>query len=338
METTETVGSLGEFQLIERFFAPSGAPLPEGVIVGPGDDAAVVTVPRTQQLVVTTDTLVEGVHFFHHADPFLLGQKTLQVNLSDIAAMAAQPRWCLLSLSLPASTPLTWVEAFSRGLRSALDQSKEPIALIGGNITTTHTGITATLTLMGLVIKGRATTRGSAQVGDRIFVSGTIGDAALGLDIQTGARDVVDQEAASALLKRLNRPAPPVELALALQDAALTRAAIDLSDGLIADLEHLCRASQVGANVDAGAIPLSAAADAQVRQHGLASLTRILSGGEDYELLFTVSPTAVQAVQRLATKTATRVTDIGAITAQPGLVVTHRGQTLTMHAKGWKHF
>ena len=130
MKTIETVG---EFELIERFFAPSGALQPPGVVIGPGDDAAVVNVPRTQQLVTTTDTLVEGVHFTHATDPFLLGQKALYVNLSDMAAMAGRPRWYLLSLTLPGTTPLSWVEALAHGLTTAARHPTGDIALIGGN-------------------------------------------------------------------------------------------------------------------------------------------------------------------------------------------------------------
>ena len=130
---TETVATLGEFALIQRFLAPRAGPLPPGVVVGPGDDAAVLSVPRTQQLVVTTDTLVEGVHFSADADPLLLGQKALRINLSDMAAMAAQPRWYLLSLSLPANTPITWVDALRSGLNQAAQRPSATVHLVGGN-------------------------------------------------------------------------------------------------------------------------------------------------------------------------------------------------------------
>ena len=156
-----SVASVGEFQLIQRLFAPTAGPLPPGVVMGVGDDAAVVSVPRTQQLVVTTDTLVEGVHFTADADPFLLGQKALRINLSDLAAMAAQPRWYLLSLSLPADTPVAWVEALVAGLRQAAQRPAGEVALIGGNTTRSAPGgISITITLMGFARQGSG---GAAQ-------------------------------------------------------------------------------------------------------------------------------------------------------------------------------
>lgn len=335
----ETIGSFGEFQLIQRFFSPSSeTALPPEIAVGPGDDAAVLTIPRTQQLVITTDTLVEGVHFTRHADPFLLGQKALRVSLSDMAAMAGQPRWYLLSLTLPKTTPLSWIEALAHGLNTAAQRPSGNVALIGGNTSMSKEGAHITVTLLGLVGKNRAVTRSGAQIGDHIFVSGTIGDATLGLSIQQGTLTVDDPSARMALQQRHNLPTPPVELAIALQESALTRSAIDISDGLIADLKHLCEASKVGARINAAQIPLSPAAQNQVQCHGKALLSKLLSGGEDYELLFTVAPTAHDTVMTLAKKVGTRVTQIGVITTEPHVILTHHGQTMTAESSGWTHF
>ncbi|MBF0161676.1 MAG: thiamine-phosphate kinase [Magnetococcales bacterium] len=336
---TETVATLGEFALIQRFFAPVPGPLPPGVAVGLGDDAAVLSIPRTQQLVTSTDTLVEGVHFTADTDPYLLGQKALCVNISDLAAMAAQPRWYLLSLSLPPSTPVAWVDALLSGLNQAAQQPTGTVVLVGGNTSTTAVGaLSITITLLGLVGKDRAVTRSGAQVGDHILVTGTIGDAALGWSVQQGGLQELDEESRAALQRRHQLPTPPIELAIALQAAALSRSAIDISDGLIADLRHVCQASRVGAQLFAERVPLSALARSQVAQHGTKLLTRLLTGGEDYELLFTVAATAVAAVMVLAHTAGIPVTDIGLITAGSDLLVTYQGQPMALENGGWDHF
>ena len=339
MDTNKTVKDLGEFPLIQHILAPPMPLLPAGVAVGTGDDAAVLTVPRTQQLVATTDTLLEGVHFFSDADPFLLGQKALLVNLSDMAAMAGRARWYLLSLSLPPSTPLAWVEAFVRGLDSAAQRSEEGVTRVGGNTCVANPGnISITITLLGLVGKGRALTRSSAQVGDLIFVSGTIGDACLGLAIQQGKLTVTDSEESATLQHSFHLPNPPIDLAVALQEAALCRSGIDISDGLLADLRHLCLASKVGARINTEQIPLSQAAKNHLHRHGTAALSQLLSGGEDYQLLFTAAPTARSAILVLAHELGIRVTKVGVITAEPEIILTHHDQTITVDTDGWSHF
>lgn len=337
MKTIETVGSLGEFQLIQRFLTPSTQP--QEVTVGPGDDAAVLSIPRTQQLVVTTDTLVEGIHFTSQADPFLLGQKALRVNLSDMAAMAGKPCWYLLALSLPETTATAWVEALAQGLQTAAQRPSGNVARIGGNLSRAHQGgISITITLMGLTGKGRAVTRCGAQVGDHILVTGTIGDAALGLAVQQKKLTVDHPEEQTALQRRLDLPDPPVELAIALQEAALTRSAIDISDGLIADLKQLCTASKVGAKIRAEQIPLSPAAKNQVQGHGI-PLSQLLTGGEDYELLFTAAPSACPNIHMLAKEKGVRVTEIGVITHESDVIMTHQEQIMPIEgSSGWTHF
>ncbi|MEO5354608.1 MAG: thiamine-phosphate kinase [Magnetococcus sp. XQGC-1] len=335
----QTVAMLGEFGLIERLLAPGAGLSPAGVVVGPGDDAAVVTVPRTQQLVVTTDTLLEGIHFRADADPLLLGQKALRINLSDMAAMGAQPRWYLLSLSLPGETPVAWADALLAGLRQAAQRSAGEVVLVGGNTTGAQPGaIGITITLMGLIGKDRAVLRSGAQVGDRILVTGTIGDAALGWALQRGALSGVDAADALFLQQRQQLPDPPLAMAIALQEGAISRGAVDVSDGLVADLTHLCRASQVGARLFAEQVPLSPAARRQVERHGSSLLAQMLGGGEDYELLFTVAPAAVEAVAVLAQAHGVQVTEVGVITDGSEVVVTHQEQPLAVAVGGWDHF
>ena len=335
----ETISSLGEFQLIQRLCRASETTASKGVVIGPGDDAAVVTVPRTQQLLTTTDTLLEDVHFRADNDPYLLGQKALSVNLSDIAAMAGQPRWYLLSLSLPSSTPLTWIDELARGLHhTAQQQTTGEVALIGGNMTRSQEKISITITLMGLIAKDRATSRHGAQVDDRIYVTGSIGDAMLGLEVIQGEHTNIEPEARLYLQKRHNLPQPPVALAMALQESALTRAAIDISDGLLADLQHLCQASKVGASIQAERIPLSQAAETLYQQHGKPLLSRLLTGGEDYELLFTAAASAEPAIMAVANAMDTRITPIGVITKETILILNHQGETMPVTTHGWKHF
>ncbi|MBF0184394.1 MAG: thiamine-phosphate kinase [Magnetococcales bacterium] len=333
-----TIATLGEFALIERFFAPTAATLPTGVVLGVGDDAAVLSIPRTQQLVVTTDTLVEGVHFLPDADPLLLGQKALRVNLSDMAAMAAQPHWYLLSLALPKETPLTWLEGVVNGLRQAAVRPGGEVALIGGNTTAAPLGARSiTITMLGLLGKDRAVTRGGAQVGDRIWLSGTIGDAALGLAAARGELTDLDEADRLYLTGRQQLPDPPLELARALQDSAYSRAAIDVSDGLLADLGHICRASKVGARLDLHKIPLSEAARRQVAGQGDALWPALLAGGEDYELLFTAAPSVQSQIEQLATQFGVRLSEIGEVVAGSGVEVSRDGVTLPMAQQGWDH-
>ncbi|MBF0400667.1 MAG: thiamine-phosphate kinase [Magnetococcales bacterium] len=336
---TQTIATVGEFQLIQRVLAPLAADgaSSSGVVIGAGDDAAVVTVPRTQQLVVSTDTLVEGVHFTADAEPFVLGQKALAVNLSDLAAMGAQPRWYLLSLALPAETPVAWVDGLVAGLKEATRRPGAAVVLIGGNTTGIAAGCrTITITMMGLVGKDRGVSRAGAQVGDHILVTGTVGDAALGWAIQRGSLAVAEEADRAALIRRHQLPEPPLQLAMALQESAFSRGAIDISDGLVADLRHLCLASGVGAQVEADRLPLSPAARRQLERHGTELLTRMLAGGEDYELLFTVAPAVLTPVRVLAESLGVVVTEIGVITAGSEVVVNHPQGPLRVG--GWDHF
>lgn len=288
----------GEFDLIDRIAARIVAR--GDVVLGIGDDAALLRPPVGMQLVVAMDTLNAGIHFPHDTAPADIGWKTLAVNLSDLAAMGATPAWCTLSLSLP-EPDAAWVDAFLDGFDALARQ--HDVALVGGD--TTRGPLSVCVTVFGVVAPGRALRRDAARVGDDIWVSGTPGDAAAALAQWRagGTRDPV-------LRGRLERPTPRVALGLRL--AGLAHAAIDISDGLLADLAHVCGASGVGAEIDVDALPVSdalhaAAPDPDTRR------ARQASGGDDYELCFTAPASAQHAIVDAAAGASTRVTRIGRI-------------------------
>ncbi|MBF0623355.1 MAG: thiamine-phosphate kinase [Magnetococcales bacterium] len=338
MATNQTIATVGEFGLIQRLFVPLGAVAGmQPPLVGIGDDGAVTAVPRTQHLVTTTDTLVEGIHFNSDMDPLLLGRKSLAVNLSDLAAMGAAPQWYLLSLALPPSTPLIWAEQFAQGLRQAAEPFN--VALIGGDTVGAKGGIVITITLLGLVGEDRAVKRSGAAAGDLIYVSGTIGDAALGLGQMLGRLPRLDADEAVFLEQRQQLPEPRVALGLLLQDTAVVRAAIDVSDGLVADLGHLCVASGVAARVDWERLPLSPAARRLVAARGEAVERLILTGGEDYELLFAVPSGARAGVEEVARRVGVPLTEIGEFQAgAPRVTVVKNGAPFDPGPGGWTHF
>jgi len=313
-----------EFDLIARIRARARAPLRADVALGIGDDAALLRVPAGQVLAVSCDTLNVGVHFPAATAPADLGWKALAVNLSDLAAMAAQPAWCLLSLSLPADDP-AWLDAFLDGFLALAAQHE--VALVGGD--TTRGPLSIGVTVHGWVPEAQALRRDGAKVGDEIWVTGTLGDAAAGLGA-AGAGDVF-------LRQRLHRPTPRVAAGLALR--GLAHAAIDVSDGLLADLGHVLRASGVGAVIQREALPTSPALAA-----GFAEAARWplqLAGGDDYELCFTAAPErhAAIATALAATATATAASVIGRIDASRSLSVHDaHGQPCPVSRGGYQHF
>jgi thiamine-monophosphate kinase len=294
----------GEFELIAAFTRA----LPtrgQGVRLGPGDDAALLAPPRGQTLVATVDAVVEGVHFDASFTPGDIGWKALAVNLSDLAAMGARPLWGLVALAVPPGTPAARLAGVARGLGACA--RRHGLAVVGGNVTRADQ-LALTVTVLGAVPRGQALRRDRARAGDLVLVSGTLGDAALGL--RPGA--------APALRRRQRRPAPRLGLGRALR--RLASAAIDLSDGLAQDLGHLCRASGVAAVLRAADLPRSAAGRAACA--GLADpWGPALTGGEDYELCVTVPPGRLGAALRAAAGAGVALTVVGRLVPGRGVRV-----------------
>ncbi len=317
---------ISEFELIARYFTRQGVQR-QDVVLGIGDDCALLRVPDGVELAVTTDTMVCGVHFPENTDPEALGHKGLAVNLSDLAAMGAEPAWALLALTLPEADE-AWLDAFTRGLRGMADRYN--VQLVGGD--TTRGPLSVTLQVLGFVPKGKSLRRDAAQSGDLIYVTGTLGDAGLGLRIVQGRTSVPAQEA-DYLVERLERPWPRVEAGLALRGVA--HAAIDVSDGLIADLGHILDASAVGAVVQVERLPLSPAFRAMAGD----DWDMALSSGDDYELCFTVPPARKDSVEAVARDLGVPCTCIGVIDRQSGLrLVRDDGAAFVPAGHGYEHF
>jgi thiamine-monophosphate kinase len=268
---------MNEFAIIQHFFTTQRISRNE-VTLGIGDDAAIITPPANQQIVITTDTLVENVHFLKQTSAYDIGFKSLAVNLSDLAAMGATPAWITLALTLPAMDE-TWLTDFSRGFFALASDYKTQ--LIGGDLT--HGPLTITIQAHGLIPSGQAIQRNHAKPGDLIYVTNTVGDAAIGLAILQNKIHLPEENQKSFITK-LNRPTPQIKIGEELRGIA--SAAIDISDGLIADLGHILEKSSVGAEINVDLIPLENALKNNVTQKE--ALTFALNGGDDYELCFTV--------------------------------------------------
>ncbi len=311
--------ALGEFELIARYFAQQ-PPHPQ-VRLAIGDDAAVLDVSADRKLVVAVDTLVADVHFPASSAPADIGYRALAVNLSDLAAMGAQPAWFTLSLSLPKSDA-QWLEQFASGLFELANEFGIP--LVGGD--TVKGPLVVTVQIAGEVEADRWLTRSGAHVGDAVMISGATGEAAGGLAaIQ---RALATTDAIRELQSRFLRPRPRVQLGRELR--SLASAAMDVSDGLLADLDKLCAASGCGAQVDVEALPKSAALSATF---DAATCDRFaLAGGDDYELLFTIPPQELARAEQLG------CTRIGVVTAESGVVCLRDGQPMTIEHRGYDHF
>jgi len=327
---------LGEFEIIARYFAPLAT---ESAALALRDDAAVLVVTEGYELVATCDTLVEGVHFLPDDPPDSLGYKALSVNLSDLAAKGARGHVYLLALAVRRDTPPSWFEAFAAGLRTL--QQETGISLVGGDTTASPGPLTITITALGLVRHGHAVLRHGAKPGDRLFVSGTIGDAALGLRLLKDpalarAWDLSDQDIAF-LVGRYRRPKARTELVIPVRNFA--QSAIDVSDGLVGDIEKLAHVSRVGALIEASHVPVSPAArKALARQPEL--LSHLLTAGDDYEIVAAVPEASVQAFQSEAKDKGVPVTPIGRVSASGGdvSVLNAAGQPLALDRKGYAHF
>ncbi|MDQ2916199.1 MAG: thiamine-phosphate kinase [Pseudomonadota bacterium] len=321
---------MNEFELIERYFRRT--PRNADIRIGIGDDGAVIAPAAGMEYVISVDMLVEGLHFAADADPVRLGHKTLAVNLSDLAAMGALPRFVLLAGALPTPDP-AWLAAFMRGFDALA--ALYDVELIGGD--TTRGPRTLCVTAIGELPIGSALTRAGANPGDTIFVSGTLGDAALALAVAAG-HTRVDEAALPALRRRLDAPEPRIALGVALRGIASS--ALDLSDGLTGDLGHILAASRVGATIDLAAIPCGDALRA--RQNGAEralALDCLLAGGDDYELCFTAQPAMRERIDALALALGVPLTAIGAITADAGLVIRdEHGRSLPSLPRAFDHF
>jgi len=321
--------SIAEFELIQRYFA-SASGTADDVVLGIGDDAALLQVPEGKQLVVTVDTLIEGVHFPPQTAAADIGWKALAVNLSDLAAMGAQPAWFTLALTLPVAAP-DWLAAFSQGMFTLARQYG--VMLVGGD--TTRGPLSVTIQAMGWVEAGSALQRGGAQVEDGIYLTGTLGDAALGLAIVQG-RLSLPAALQHALLLRLNRPEPRIAEGRLLRGMA--HCAIDVSDGLLADLQHMLATAKLGARLQLDQLPLSDAARQAVAGDP-ALLKLLLCGGDDYELCCCVSPQDVDRLMQQAAADDLRFTRIGTVESETGLrCFDGNMQRLLQQEQGYQHF
>ncbi len=316
-----------EFDLIERIRARVAGR--EDVLLGIGDDAALLQPPPGRALVVAMDTLNVGVHFPRNTAPEDLGWKALAVNLSDLAAMGAEPAWCTLSLSLP-EADVVWLETFLKGFLALAGQHR--VALVGGD--TTRGPLSVCVTVHGFVEPAQALRRDAARAGDDVWVSGTLGDAGAALALLMGDDGRLGP-GEPALRERLNRPTPRVALGLAL--AGRARAAIDVSDGLLADLAHVCIASGVGICLQRDALPASPALQAALAEEPRLQLQA--TGGDDYELAFTAAADQREAIAAQAQATGTPLTRIGTVVVGERVrVLDADGQEWQPPRQGYQHF
>jgi thiamine-monophosphate kinase len=328
------MAALTEFELIDRFFRrpENSTGNARGIVLGIGDDAALLAPTPGNQLAASVDMLVSGRHFFADVEPEALGHKALAVNLSDMAAMGATPRWALLAGALPDADP-QWLKGFARGFFALA--TAHGVDLVGGD--TTRGPLNLCVTLLGEVPAGTALLRSGALAGDSIWLSGALGDASLALAHHAG-RVVFTADEAAACWNALLRPAPRVALGIRLR--GLASAAIDVSDGLVGDLGHVLEASKVGAVLELAAIPRSKALDRQLASsaHDIA-LQCLLAGGDDYELCFTAAPSHDPRVVALAVELGLGLRRVGTIAPEPGLIVQDSsGRPLAPLPQAYDHF
>jgi thiamine-monophosphate kinase len=321
---------LGEFERIRRFFAPLAGPGGLGLV----DDAALLDCPPGKRLVVTADAIVAGVHYLPEDPPDLVARKLLRVNLSDLAAMGAKPRHYVLTTALPVELGPEWLASFAEGL--AEDQPCYGIDLLGGDSVGTRGPAVLSLTAIGEVAAGQEIRRSGAQAGDLVWVSGTIGDAFLGLDLVRGAHPDLAPEHRDYLVRRFRLPEPRTELGPRL--CGIARAMIDVSDGLLADLGHICETSRAAAIVELDLLPLSLAARAVVeRDPGIRA--QLAAAGDDYELLFAAPADAAEAIATLSLRLGLPVTRIGRIDVGTGVrLLNADGHEIPLEAAGYRHF
>ncbi len=316
-----------EFELIKRFFSEQAIKRKD-VVLGIGDDCAIVSPAERQNIAITTDTLVAGVHFPHETSARAIGHKSIAVNLSDLAAMGAEPSWVSLAITMP-DVDLKWIEEFCHGAFELCEYYN--VQLIGGD--TTQGPLTITVTAQGFTPKDKHITRSGAKAGDWLYVTGEIGDAALALKGILNEVNVA-AEYRDALRRSLDFPTPRILAGQALRGYAT--AAIDLSDGLISDLGHICLASKVGANVVLDDLPIS---NALLDTLGLEeALELALVGGDDYELLFTVSEDNKVGMETALANSGNTITCIGQLNRSEKITTTLDSKPVAINAKSFEHF
>lgn len=321
----------GEFELIGRYLAPLAN---NGTSLGLKDDAAVFAPPNGHELVITKDALAEDVHFFSDDPPHLIAQKALRVNLSDLAAKGAEPVGYLLALCLPENWSEQWMHSFCDGLAS--DQKKYGISLFGGDTIKSPDGLVISVTAIGSAPLGKAVQRNGAVAGDIFYVTGTLGDSALGLQIRKSSHPEWDETHRTFLEGRYLLPEPRTGLSEVLSEFA--SAAMDVSDGVFADIRHLCEASGIGAQIRIADLPLSDAA-----QHVIGSdpsfKGTVFLGGDDYELLLAVPPALKEKFEQAARQKGVSVTPIGTATNETDIAILDEdGKPISFSARGYAHF
>ena len=323
---------LGEFDLIKKYFNTQKCESTEGVILGIGDDCAVLDIPEGYQLAVTTDSLVAGVHFFDDVDPYSLGYKSLAVNFSDLAAMGATPKWISLAITLP-NVDEQWLKEFTRGFFELANQYN--VKLIGGD--TTKGPLSITVCAKGIIKRGFALQRNGAQLDDLIVVSGVLGDGAIGLDCKLNQLEISDK---TAFIAALEKTEPRNELGNTL--VSLASSCIDISDGLLQDLAHVLTSSSCSAEIFVEKLPLSTAHKKLVKQQIIDednSLAYALSGGDDYELLFTISKNNFDKLISKQSDSFVPLTVIGCIVQNEQQITLLKNKKIfSLSQTGWDHF
>jgi thiamine-monophosphate kinase len=330
------ISSLGEFGLIEKI-RKSALRRSSAVMVGIGDDAAALKVSASSLLLATTDMLIEGVHFnLAYTDFYSLGWKSAAVNLSDIAAMGGIPRFCLTSLGIPPAFSVEQISDFYRGFNAVLRAHQA--VLVGGDTCSSRYGLTVSVTVLGEVEKTHVLTRSGAKPGDRVFVTGKLGDSAAGLEILkygVKGRGESRTTVAKRLIEAHLRPAPRMEWGRIIALSRCAHAMIDISDGLTSDLGHICEQSRVGVVIESGKIPLSLSLRKAAAYLVNIPVYYALSGGEDYELLFTAPPEKVRKLRSLGIP----LHEIGEITRNRArIILDHAGKRTSFSATGYDHF
>lgn len=321
----------GEFERIARYFAPLAA----GYAGADGltDDAAALAVPDGSDLVVSTDTIVEKIHYLGPESPDAIASKLLRVTLSDLASKGAAPAWYTMNLALPAKIDDAWLETFCNGL--ADDQARYGVSLVGGDTVKTDGPTVLSLTGYGLVPTGSTLRRGGAKPGDSIFVTGTIGDGALGLECARGSFPDLDWRLSQWLINRYERPEPPVALGPGL--VGLANAAMDVSDGLIGDLMHMAKASGLHGTIHTPDVPVSEAV-AEILSENPDRLGSVLGGGDDYQILAAIPPAGEAEFRDVVAKHGLTAARIGSFAEGEGVsVLDADGQALTLSQTGWHH-